>query len=126
MHSLWRYTCSTLFPSLKINILVNSGCRAVITDFGSAHRIIAQDLSKDRKRTAGQLKDAMSLETTFCASTNTISITGNQYTLRWAAPEILLEDQFSLRSDTWALGWVAYEVNMECPRHPQLGLKCYN
>ncbi|KAG8915794.1 hypothetical protein FRC00_013563 [Tulasnella sp. 408] len=50
------------------------------------------------------------LTTTFCASTNTITLTGNKYTLRWAAPELLNEDQLSLWSDIWALGWIAYEV----------------
>ncbi|KIO33889.1 hypothetical protein M407DRAFT_49968, partial [Tulasnella calospora MUT 4182] len=71
----------------SINILVNSEYRAVITDFGSARRLA-----------------------TFCTSTNTITLTGTQYTLRWAAPELLQEDRSSLQTDIWALGWVAYEV----------------
>lgn len=115
-----------MFPSSKINVMVNSECRALITDFGSARRLIDEDSGENGERAASKLQDAMPLEATFCASTNTISLTGNQYTLRWAAPELLLEDQSSLRSDIWALGWVAYEVNMEPPRHLQLALKCYN
>ncbi|KIO31392.1 hypothetical protein M407DRAFT_67991 [Tulasnella calospora MUT 4182] len=68
----------------SINILVNSKCRAILTDFGSAP--------------------------TFCPSTNTITLTCNQYTLRWAAPELLEDDGASLASDIWALGCVVYEV----------------
>ncbi|KIO23111.1 hypothetical protein M407DRAFT_56824, partial [Tulasnella calospora MUT 4182] len=72
----------------SVNILVNSECRAVITDFGSAP----------------------SPEAMFCPSTNTITLTRNKYTLRWAAPELLGKDDASLASDVWALGCVAYEV----------------
>ncbi|KIO18851.1 hypothetical protein M407DRAFT_83509 [Tulasnella calospora MUT 4182] len=71
----------------SLNVLVDWRCCARITDFGSAHP--------------------------FCASTTTITLTGNKYTLRWAAPELLLEDQLSLWSDIWALGWIAYEVMTE-------------
>ncbi|KIO24085.1 hypothetical protein M407DRAFT_213420 [Tulasnella calospora MUT 4182] len=73
----------------SLNILVNSECRALITDFGSARP---------------------PLELTFCDSTSTITLTGNKYTLRWAAPELLMEDQLGLWSDIWAMGWIFYEV----------------
>ncbi|KIO23329.1 hypothetical protein M407DRAFT_78172, partial [Tulasnella calospora MUT 4182] len=33
-----------------------------------------------------------------------------QYTLRWAAPELLKDDEPGLWSDIWALGWIFYEV----------------
>ncbi|KIO24863.1 hypothetical protein M407DRAFT_76396 [Tulasnella calospora MUT 4182] len=71
------------------NVLVNSENRAVIIDFGSAGLVF---------------------NVTFCASTMTISLTGNNYTLRWAAPEVLKWDEAGLQSDIWALGWVAFEV----------------
>ncbi|KIO18370.1 hypothetical protein M407DRAFT_225855, partial [Tulasnella calospora MUT 4182] len=48
--------------------------------------------------------------TTHCPSTNTITLTCKHYTVRWAAPELVAEDESSLASDIWALGWVAYEV----------------
>ncbi|KIO32716.1 hypothetical protein M407DRAFT_66312, partial [Tulasnella calospora MUT 4182] len=70
----------------SVNILVTTKCRAVITDFGSARRAA------------------------FCASTNTMTLTGNQYTLRWAAPELLMDEEPDLWSDIWALGWIFYEV----------------
>ncbi|KIO33114.1 hypothetical protein M407DRAFT_43621, partial [Tulasnella calospora MUT 4182] len=70
----------------SVNILVNSNCRALITDFGSARRA------------------------TFCASTNTITLTGNEFTLRWAAPELLNDESPTVKVDIWALGWIAYEV----------------
>ncbi|KIO18802.1 hypothetical protein M407DRAFT_83561 [Tulasnella calospora MUT 4182] len=73
----------------SLNVVVDRHHHAAITDFGSARQL---------------------LNPTFCASTNTITLTGNKYTLRWAAPELLVEDQLSLWSDIWALGWIAYEV----------------
>ncbi|KIO17062.1 hypothetical protein M407DRAFT_85323 [Tulasnella calospora MUT 4182] len=73
----------------SLNVLVNQNRCAAITDFGSA---------------------PPQVNAVFCASANTITLTGNKYTLRWAAPELLMEDQLSLWSDIWALGWIAYEV----------------
>ncbi|KIO16809.1 hypothetical protein M407DRAFT_62296, partial [Tulasnella calospora MUT 4182] len=35
---------------------------------------------------------------------------GTQYTLRWAAPELLMDDEPGLWSDIWSLGWIWYEV----------------
>ncbi|KIO25930.1 hypothetical protein M407DRAFT_75132, partial [Tulasnella calospora MUT 4182] len=64
----------------SINVLVTSKCRAVITDFGSARRL------------------------------GTMTFTGNEYTLRWAAPELLMDEKPGLSSDIWALGWICYEV----------------
>ncbi|KAG8915994.1 hypothetical protein FRC00_012687 [Tulasnella sp. 408] len=64
---------------------------ARITDFGSARRLPRRDLDTQVEKM-------------------TITLTGNKYTLRWAAPELLLQDQLSLWSDIWALGWICYEV----------------
>ncbi|KIO21835.1 hypothetical protein M407DRAFT_79907, partial [Tulasnella calospora MUT 4182] len=75
----------------SINVLVNSKYRAVITDFGSARRLVANDLGVAGERTENKLQ--------------TVS-----YTLRWAAPELLKEEEFGTACDIWALGWVAYEV----------------
>ncbi|KIO20167.1 hypothetical protein M407DRAFT_60603, partial [Tulasnella calospora MUT 4182] len=55
----------------SLNILVNSSCRAVITDFGSA-RI-------RRSSTSPQAK--------FNRSTSALTLTGPAYSLRWTAPE---------------------------------------
>lgn len=94
-----------------MNILVNSRYRAVITDFGSARRLSPKDLDKT-ERLEDKQQEAVSFEATFCVSDSTMTLTGNQYTLRWAAPELLQDDQCSLKSDIWALGWVAYEVSL--------------
>ncbi|KIO33787.1 hypothetical protein M407DRAFT_65175, partial [Tulasnella calospora MUT 4182] len=67
----------------SINILVTSKCRAVITDFGSARRLAAV--------------------TRYPAKPTT-------YTLRWAAPELLNDNEPGLWSDIWSLGWIWYEV----------------
>ncbi|KIO21758.1 hypothetical protein M407DRAFT_80000, partial [Tulasnella calospora MUT 4182] len=71
----------------SVNVLVSSECRAIITDFGSARRLTAK-------------------------ATKTMTLTGDKYTLRWAAPELLNGDPPGLWSDIWALGWVGYEVMM--------------
>ncbi|KIO16363.1 hypothetical protein M407DRAFT_86092, partial [Tulasnella calospora MUT 4182] len=78
----------------SLNILVNLKFLAIITDFGSARR----------------LQKGAPLRPVFCASTNTITLTGSKYTIRWAAPEQLTENQSSLASDIWSLGWIVYEV----------------
>lgn len=39
-----------------------------------------------------------------------ITLTGPSYTLRWAAPELLNEESFSLASDMWAFAWICWEV----------------
>ncbi|KIO21754.1 hypothetical protein M407DRAFT_217648 [Tulasnella calospora MUT 4182] len=75
----------------SINVLVSSEYRAVITDFGSARLL---------------------LDVKFSAATKTMTLTGDKYTLRWAAPELLNGDAPGLWSDIWALGWVGYEVMM--------------
>ncbi|KAG9026763.1 hypothetical protein FS837_004513, partial [Tulasnella sp. UAMH 9824] len=93
----------------SINILVNWNYRAIITDFGSAHHPAVTSPRKDRERTADEPQPAPSLEATLCPLTNTITLTCSKYTLRWAAPELLAEDDASPASDIWALGCVAYE-----------------
>ncbi|KIO18618.1 hypothetical protein M407DRAFT_31729 [Tulasnella calospora MUT 4182] len=94
----------------SVNVLVNSECRAVITDFGSARHHTTKGPNRERERVENDPQPVASPEATFCPSTNTITMTCNQYTLRWAAPELLVEDDASLASDVWALGCVAYEV----------------
>ncbi|KIO33117.1 hypothetical protein M407DRAFT_17982 [Tulasnella calospora MUT 4182] len=98
------------YLDLHINILVNSNCRALITDFGSARRITEGDLDAEREQVETEQQPAARLEATFCASTNTITLTGNEFTLRWAAPELLNDEPPTVKVDIWALGWIAYEV----------------
>ncbi|KAG9027935.1 hypothetical protein FS837_004024 [Tulasnella sp. UAMH 9824] len=92
------------------NILVNSEYRALITDFGSAHDPTTKHSDRKRKKARIDPEPAPSPEATFCPSTNTITLTHNKWTLRWAAPELLKEDDANLASDVWAFGWVIYEV----------------
>lgn len=40
-----------------------------------------------------------------------ITLTGPVYTLRWAAPEVLEDEEFGLASDMWAFGWICWEVS---------------
>ncbi|KIO17474.1 hypothetical protein M407DRAFT_32861 [Tulasnella calospora MUT 4182] len=103
----------------SLNILVSSECRALITDFGSARHLGSDHVGKQAKGTdqkpqptidpnAGE--EPITLEAIFSATTSTLTLTGSGYTLRWAAPELLQDDKPCLRSDVWALGWIAYEV----------------
>lgn len=108
---------------VQLNILVTAEYRAIITDFGSARRLANEEPAEqpsengDRSQPAG-LDPGSDSEITppqavFCADTNTITLTGNNYTIRWAAPELLMDDRPGLGSDIWALGWVAYEVRLQ-------------
>ncbi|KAG9022575.1 hypothetical protein FS837_006285 [Tulasnella sp. UAMH 9824] len=93
----------------SINILVNSKSRAIITDFGSARRLTAKNLEKEEDRIETSPEAGLRFEATFCESTQTMTLAGDNYTLRWAAPELLNEGEPGPWSDVWALGWVAYE-----------------
>lgn len=95
---------------LQINILINSQCRAVITNFGTAHHPATNDLSKKKERAMEEPRTAPPVEATYCTSTNTLTLTGIHCAILWAAPEVLEGDESSIASDIWALGWVAYEV----------------
>lgn len=97
---------------MQLNVLVNRGRRGVITDFGCARRLQQPDLSMQIEQLQEPSRSAQPLNVTFHPSNNIITLTGNGYTLRWAAPELLVEDQLSLWSDIWALGWIAYEVRL--------------
>ncbi|KIO19751.1 hypothetical protein M407DRAFT_30607 [Tulasnella calospora MUT 4182] len=92
----------------SLNVLVDWRYCASITDFGSARRLAQRYIAP--AEIESQPRSAQPLQATFCGSRNTITLTGNRYTLRWAAPELLNEDQLGTWSDIWALGWVVYEV----------------
>ncbi|KIO25934.1 hypothetical protein M407DRAFT_24784 [Tulasnella calospora MUT 4182] len=94
----------------SINILVASDCRAVITDFGSARRLSKTVADMQTTRTEKKAEPAPEFQATFCATSGTMTFTGNEYTLRWAAPELLMDEKPGLSSDIWALGWICYEV----------------
>lgn len=96
----------------QANILVNSKYRAIIIDFGSARYLAAKDRDEEGGRAREEPRSAGSLKATFDPCTDTITLTcDHQYTLRWAAPEVLKDEGLHIRSDIWSFGWVAYEVN---------------
>ncbi|KAG9041399.1 hypothetical protein FS837_012322 [Tulasnella sp. UAMH 9824] len=101
----------------KLNILVNSSHRAVITDFGSA-RVIeeAQDLratvpfnpAASANHAAEEEAERPDLKVT--VSNTAFTLTGPAWSLRWAAPEVVQGILPDLASDVWALGWIAWEA----------------
>ncbi|KIO26920.1 hypothetical protein M407DRAFT_23857, partial [Tulasnella calospora MUT 4182] len=98
----------------SVNVLINSKYCAVITDFGSARRLHQKQGIRETSTTQTEKKieaqPVFEFQASFDALTNTITLTGNEYTLRWAAPELLKDDEPGLWSDLWSLGWIYYEV----------------
>ncbi|KAG9050004.1 hypothetical protein FS837_008184 [Tulasnella sp. UAMH 9824] len=116
----------------SLNILVNSGYHALITDFGSARHLENDRVGKRSKDTEDSndlrpvvdpstAEECITLEALFSATASTLTLTGSSYTLRWAAPELLQDDRPCLRSDIWSLGWIAYEVGPD--RYPRIACR---
>ncbi|KAG9019834.1 hypothetical protein FRB90_003423 [Tulasnella sp. 427] len=95
----------------SLNILVNAQYRAVITDFGSA-RFLEQGFSKATTKPAAQRVNAASHSprAEFSLFTKQLTVTGCLYTTRWAAPELLNDENSGLWSDIWAFGWICFEI----------------
>ncbi|KIO26319.1 hypothetical protein M407DRAFT_24405 [Tulasnella calospora MUT 4182] len=77
----------------SLNVLVNSVNKAVLTDFGSA-RSVESASGKVASSRASSVQDVLhpnmdSPKVQVTASEGTITLTGAQWTLRWAAPELL-------------------------------------
>ncbi|KAG9011342.1 hypothetical protein FRB90_007357 [Tulasnella sp. 427] len=102
----------------SLNILVNSASHAIIRDFGSARKIDPNPKMKETKcATTSALSDPSTRGQSFASPQVQIgecgtfmTLTGPIYTLRWAAPEILQDDGFSLASDIWAFAWICWEI----------------
>ncbi|KAG8925556.1 hypothetical protein FRC01_009993 [Tulasnella sp. 417] len=103
----------------SLNILVDSECNALITDFGSARHLLDDHVGKQPKESGPKPRpvadvttneEHITLEAFFSATASTLTLSGSSYTIRWAAPELLQDEKPCLRSDIWALGWIAYEV----------------
>ncbi|KAG8932435.1 hypothetical protein FRC01_013908 [Tulasnella sp. 417] len=104
-----------------LNILVTSQNRAAITDFGSARKLGRQPQGKTDGSVPGPSPPAEPADTTNPAGNQEssvikiaecgtfITLTGPAYTLRWAAPELLNEQPFTLASDMWAVAWICWE-----------------
>ncbi|KAG8961484.1 hypothetical protein FRC00_012127 [Tulasnella sp. 408] len=99
----------------SLNILVNSSYRAIITDFGSA-RLRREVESETRSETSFPMPindgstQSTSPQARFNASTLELTLTGPGFSLRWTAPEVLLDEMQDLPSDMWALGWICWEI----------------
>ncbi|KAG8993864.1 hypothetical protein FRB90_000580 [Tulasnella sp. 427] len=107
--------------SCLLNILVSRMHHAVITDFGSARFVDEADktvleittrLHPARNLTAkpGEHQAPMTL----VATKNQLTLSGPSWSLRWVAPEVLLEENYvpSLASDIWSIAWVCWEVRI--------------
>ncbi|KIO27213.1 hypothetical protein M407DRAFT_23520, partial [Tulasnella calospora MUT 4182] len=101
----------------SLNILVNSGSRAIITDFGSARAVNSaiQDVHVHNATKGGHGHSAeppttKPLTAEIAASGEFITMTGPAWTIRWAAPELLKGGLPGLGSDVWAFGWICWEA----------------
>lgn len=100
--------------------MIASSYHAVISDFGSARRFTNKTPSRSTADytveptlvEAADGRDNSSIQATFCAASSTITLTNNHYTLRWAAPELLMDGEVSPCTDIWAFGWIIYEVKV--------------
>ncbi|KAG8948368.1 hypothetical protein FRC04_009864 [Tulasnella sp. 424] len=104
----------------SLNILVNSQNRAVITDFGSARKLETHPRRKEESNVVGpapsseptpsqvQERSVSLIQIEECGTF--LTLTGPVYTLRWAAPEVLRDEEFSLASDMWAFAWICWEI----------------
>lgn len=110
LHQLEPPVCHGDLKSL--NILVNTQNRAVITDFGSARRILLSQgqthAGRMPERTSTEHMGFKSLHVEVTASG--FMITGPAWTIRWAAPELLNGGFPTLATDVWAFGWICWEV----------------
>lgn len=102
---------------LQLNILVNSSHRAIITDFGSArfkktHETRSSaSLDQPTSTHHGVQGEKEGPQVSLSASNSELTLTGPNWSFRWAAPEILDGEEPDLASDVWALGWIAWEVS---------------
>ncbi|KIO26352.1 hypothetical protein M407DRAFT_24317 [Tulasnella calospora MUT 4182] len=106
----------------SLNILVSSSCRAIITDFGLA-RLMSSNAEQGENQEGSRDSHAVSImldggcasgtlpKVTIVATNNQLTLTGPVWSLRWAAPELIMEEQQpGLASDIWSAGWVCWEM----------------
>ncbi|KAG8920911.1 hypothetical protein FRC01_000538, partial [Tulasnella sp. 417] len=96
----------------SLNVLVSSINEAIITDFSSARSVEFAPGEKHQSKapSAGSGSDTRSPKAEASASRGTITLTSAQWTLRWAAPELLAGSVPDLASDIWAFGWICWEI----------------
>lgn len=92
----------------------------MVTDFGSARKLELHLRRKDEGNVLGtvppvelftrsaQKGGVPPVKLEECGTFMTL--TGTEYTLRWAAPELINEEASSLASDMWAVAWICWEV----------------
>ncbi|KAG9041776.1 hypothetical protein FS837_011761 [Tulasnella sp. UAMH 9824] len=94
----------------SLNILVNSEYRAVIADFGSARKKKTASWSGWQRERGSYVSHSERAINVLSSSTQG-TLTGPEWTLRWAAPELMSESgDPDLPSDIWSFGWVSWEV----------------
>ncbi|KAG9026224.1 hypothetical protein FS837_004676 [Tulasnella sp. UAMH 9824] len=92
----------------SLNVLVNSDCRAVITDFGSARML--QMSSPDREQSS-DAKEGTEPSVIIDSMDAQLTLSGPAWSLRWAAPEVLYGGNLGLASDMWAFAWICWEAS---------------
>lgn len=94
----------------SLNVLVNSKNEAVIIDFGSARSVesTSKEIAQPPDIDAISYVNLDQPKVEVVPSGGTITLTAAQWTLRWAAPELLAGGVSDLMSDIWAFGWICW------------------
>lgn len=95
--------------------------QAVITDFGSARKVeprAGRNAESNPRGSALQTEPTVSpaqiselLQVEVEEFGTNMTLTGQGFTVRWAAPELLSDCLFGLASDMWAFAWICWEVS---------------
>lgn len=109
-----------MVPFVQFNILINKDFSAVITDFGSARAIVSggnnteetHTLDSSTEKHSIKLPNSLSARIGIEVSSKCLTLSGQNGTMRWSAPELLEDERFDLGTDIWAFGWICWEV---CP-----------
>lgn len=125
LHDLQPPVCHGDLKSL--NILVNSSYRAIITDFGSSRVLrkarsdqVEQPGSRDALNPPNEAAEIATVRIDLSGPHAQLILTSPDWSLRWAAPEVLAGDDPDLASDIWAFGWIGWEILTDQYPFPEL------
>ncbi|KAG8931060.1 Tyrosine-protein kinase abl1, partial [Tulasnella sp. 408] len=97
-----------------LNVILNQKNKAVITDFGSGRSVdsTSRNISQFQGPSVevARHSNAVPPKIKVVASGGTITLTGPEWVLSWAAPELQGKGVSERTGDIWAFGWICWEV----------------